>query len=289
MLSLDFFFGRLMPAGLVVIMFGMGLNLTLQSFIELAARPRAAIAGLTAQMVLPPLVAMAIALTLPLAPGIAVGLLLLALCPGGATSNILTYLGRGDLPLSVSLTAVNSVAIVFTLPALLVLGMSVLEQTVGGAVKIPAAMIMQQLLLLTLLPIATGMAVRRFAPRIADRCEPFFRIAAVLLLVVILLALIIAQYDFFMSNLASLGAVVLLYMGVVLLLAAALSWALAVRGAQRITLLIEVGIQNTVIAVFVASTILQDNTLAVIPTTYGILMVFATAPIAWLGYRRAES
>ena len=161
-----------LPIALAIIMFGMGLGLTIADFTRVFSKPKAFVAGMGLQIVALPLIALAILQVIPLAAPFAVGLLILAACPGGVTSNILTYIGRGDVALSVSLTAIISLLGFITVP--LITGFALTNYMGESAPELPIAKTVIGILVITTVPVALGMLVRKFSESAADRLETIF-------------------------------------------------------------------------------------------------------------------
>ncbi|HLM52247.1 MAG TPA: bile acid:sodium symporter, partial [Pseudoxanthomonas sp.] len=170
----------LLPLALGVIMFGLGLGLTLADFRRVANYPRAILIGLGLQVLLLPWAAFGLALGFGLPPALAVGLMLLAASPGGATANIYSHLARGDVALNITLTAINSVLCLLTLPLILDLS---LEYFFGAGQYVPPPVRkVVEVALIIVLPVAIGMLVRARAPHFAERAEKPLRLLSVLVL-----------------------------------------------------------------------------------------------------------
>lgn len=269
----ELFFGIVLPVGLVVIMVGMGMTLDMDAFRRVVRFPVPVVVGLCAQMLLLPAIALALVLALDLSRPVALGLILLAACPGGVTSNAWTYVVRGDVALSVSLTAINSLILPLSLPLVFLLGAGLVDGGTDKTVTVPFDQLVKNLVFMTVVPIGAGMLVKRFFPVISAALEPLIRSFSVILLLLIVVVLWVAEYEFFSQNLVNVGGVVLALMLLAMGAGYFLGNLFSLPEAQRFTILLEVGIQNTVIAVFIAGNILDDNTLAIVPSTYGMLMM----------------
>lgn len=264
----------LLPIALGVIMLGLGLSLTLADFKRVLAYPRAVAIGLVCQSVLLPIVCFAIARLFHLPPLLAIGLMLLAASPGGATANLFSHLARGDVALNVTLTAVNSVLSLVTLPLIVSLS---LDHFLGQqrAIPLPTGKVIS-VMAVVLVPIALGMLVRARKPAIADRLDKPVRLGSALFLVLVIAAAIA-------ENRANLGT----YLGQVGL--AALAFNLASLGVgylvprmarierkQAIAIGMEVGIHNATLAITIAITILGNAEMSVPAAVYSLIM-FVTA------------
>jgi BASS family bile acid:Na+ symporter len=261
----------LLPLALAIMMLGMGLSLVPEDFRRITRYPKAVAVGVVCQIVLLPLIGALIALVVPMQPELAVGLIVLAVCPGGPSSNLVTYLAKGDVALSVTLTAVSSIITVFTIPLFTNLA---LQHFLGerAAIALPIGSTMLQIFLITLLPTAIGMAIRHQSPGSARRLEkPMSRLAVGLLALIIVLLLVREG-----SKLP--GFLVQVGIGVVLLnLLATLAGFLAGKLfqlplAQQICIAIEVGIQNGTLAIAITAGLLNNPDMAVPAAIYSLLM-----------------
>ena len=261
----------LLPLALAIVMLGMGLSLVPEDFRRITRYPKAVAVGAVCQIVLLPLIGALIALVVPMQPELAVGLIVLAVCPGGPSSNLVTYLAKGDVALSVTLTAVSSIITVFTIPLFTNLA---LQHFLGerAAIALPIGSTMLQIFLITLLPTAIGMAIRHQFPGSARRLEkPMSRLAVGLLALIIVLLLVREG-----SKLP--GFLVQVGIGVVLLnLLATLAGFLAGKLfqlplAQQICIAIEVGIQNGTLAIAITAGLLNNPDMAVPAAIYSLLM-----------------
>lgn len=273
----DLFFGIVMPIGLIIIMAGMGMTLDLAAFKRVLTFPVPILAGLSAQMLLLPLVALGLVLLFDVDSMIGLGLILLSASPGGVTSNALTYVVKADVALSVSLTAINSLLISVTLPVVLLIGARMIDASLSTDIDLPFSRMIGQLLGVTVFPIATGMLLRQFLPNFAHRSEPFIRVFSVVLLALMLIILWITEYQLFLGNARQIGLLIFCLLMITMSLGYGLAGALSLPEPQRFTILLEVGIQNTVLSVYVAANILEDMALAVVPSTYGMLMMLPIA------------
>ena len=261
----------LLPLALAIMMLGMGLSLVPEDFRRITRYPKAVAVGVVCQIVLLPLIGALIALVVPMQPELAVGLIVLAVCPGGPSSNLVTYLAKGDVALSVTLTAFSSIITVFTIPLFTNLA---LQHFLGerAAIALPIGSTMLQIFLITLLPTAIGMAIRHQFPGSARRLEkPMSRLAVGLLALIIVLLLMREG-----SKLP--GFLVQVGIGVVLLnLLATLAGFLAGKLfqlplAQQICIAIEVGIQHGTLAIAITAGLLNNPDMAVPAAIYSLLM-----------------
>jgi BASS family bile acid:Na+ symporter len=261
-------------------MFGIGLSLRLSDFKAVAKDPKAVAIGLLGQMVLLPLVAFGIATAFQLPPEIAVGLIIIALAPGGATSNMFTYLFRGDVSLSISLTAVVSLITPFTIPLITAFSMTHFMGN-GMAFELPLLKTIAQLLIITVIPVALGMFMLFRWPAMAGKIENALKWFSIFFLFLII-ALIIAKNA---SNMVSFFAQAGLATLVLNLLVLTLGYLLANLGRlshrQSICIGFEVGIQNGTLALVVAGTLIGNEVMMIPAVTYSILMFVTGAAFGW--------
>jgi bile acid:Na+ symporter, BASS family len=261
----------LLPLALALVMLGMGLSLTPKDFRRIARYPKAVAVGTICQVFLLPLIALLITQIVPMQPTIAVGLIILALCCGGPSSNLITYLAKGDVALSVSLTAVGSLLTVFTIP---IFSNLALKYFLGqnAAIDMPIAQTMVQIFLITLLPIGIGMTIRQRFPHTADRLEKMTsRIAAGLLGLIILL-LVVREGGKLPGFILQVGVGVLLLNVLSMLAGFLIGKLLNLPPAQQICIAIEVGISNGTLALAITAGLLNNPVMAIPAAVYSLLM-----------------
>jgi BASS family bile acid:Na+ symporter len=273
-----------LPLALLLIMLGMGMTLDVADFVRVGSQGRGFVIGFTAQMLLPPLIAVGLVFAFTLPPEFAVGLLILSFCPSGTTSNLFSYLAGADLALSISLTAVASLITPFSVPLLteVVLGWQMGAQQ---AVPFPVVEAIMKLAAVVLLPVAGGMLWRARKPDSCRRWQPRLHRLSVVLFACVIAGIVIEQSEKLVDNLASAGTVSL-----VLVLAAMLSgWQVARLGGlsrqQTRTISIEVGMQHGGMALVVTQGILHNPAMSVVPLTYGLLMLLPVIALV-IGARR---
>lgn len=275
-----------LPAALFFIMFGMGLSLKARDFKLVLTRPKAMAFGLLAQMVLLPLLGVAVLLIFNLPPELAMGLMILALCPGGTTSNLFTYLARGDVALSVSLTAVVSLIAPFTIPLLAPLAMGWLMGN-SQALELPFVQTLLQLIVITLLPVLLGMVCHHFWPRFASRADKPVKILSVIFLALIILGIIFKNKSQIPEFIMQTGPATITLNLLALLLGYGLARGIRLNHSQSRAIGLEVGIQNGTTAIVIAMSILQNNQMAIAPTVYSILMFITAGLFAyWVNHKK---
>jgi len=262
---------KLLPLALAFIMFYLGLTLALADFRRVAQRPKALAVGLAGQLLLVPLTAFAVATLTGLDPLMAVGLMVLAACPGGVSSGLLTHLARGDTALSISLTAVTSLVSMLTLP--LILNLS-LQHFMGSSLQaqLPLAPMVRSIFLLTTLPVLLGMALRWKAPALVSRWEPAASKVATTMFVLIVLATFWDQRAVLSQHLPTLGPATLLLNAVVLASAYALATQARLQHNDRIAVVTECGLQNSALGIFVCLQLLASPAMSAPSVVYALLM-----------------
>lgn len=277
----------LLPLGLGVIMLGLGLGLTPDDFRRVARYPRAMLVGLALQTAVLPWVAFALAVVFRLPPELAVGLLLLAASPGGATANIYSHLARGDVALNITLTAVNSLLCLATLPLILNLA---LEHFLGAGRYVPPPVNkVVEVAGIILLPVLLGMAVRRFAPGFAARMERPIRLLSVLVLALLVAGAIAQERERLASHVAAVGMACLLFNLASLGAGYAVPRALRLPRRQAIALAMEIGIHNGTLAIFIALNVLGDAAMSIPAAVYSLLMFLTAAVFAYWAGRRGDA
>lgn len=266
-----------LPLALAFIMIGLGLGLTFDDFARVVRRPRDFAVGAFSQIVLLPAVAFVLASVWPMAPELALGLMIIAAAPGGATSNILTAFARGDVALSISLTAVISLASVITIPVIVVFAYG---QFIGDQAEkdISVAGAALGVFLIVAVPVLIGLVIRRIAEGFAIRFEPAARKVSAVLLVLVLAGAVYDQRANIIPYFAQAGSITLVLNLLMMTVAWSLARIFASGPAQRTAIAIECGLQNGTLAIAVA-VVLFGGGLATMPAATYSLIMFATALI----------
>lgn len=278
----------ILPLALIFIMFGMGLSLRPMDFKNVLVAPKAVWIGLAAQMLVLPLVAFAIAMALNLPPEIAVGLMIIALAPGGATSNMYSYLAKGDVSLSISLTAITSLITPFTLPIVLAWSMYFFMSDTAQ-INLPVLETIVQLLSITLVPVVLGMCVLSRWPILASRLESFFKWFSVGFLFMIIVLILLKNKDHVVSYFMQAGIATLLLNLVVFYLGVKLAQLTHLSEAQATTIGFEVGIQNGTLALVVAGTLLANTTMMIPAVAYSLIMFITGSVYAYWRLRKSNN
>lgn len=277
-----------LPLALFIIMLGMGLSLMPSDFKRIFLEPKAVLIGLTAQLLLLPLVGFILASLFPLTPDLAVGVMILAACPGGPTSNLLTYLATGNVALSVTLTAISSLITVFTIP--LVVNAS-MQQFLGEGVllQMPFVPTVLQIAVITLIPIAIGMVLRRSVPVLAAKLEKGVKWLSIFFLALIVFGILLAERANVATYILQVGWVTLTLNLLTMLLGYMLAKLTQLGHKSATAITCEVGIQNGTLAIAVASspTLLNNPTMSIPAGIYSLLMFVTGAAWAWWARRQS--
>ncbi|MEL6320120.1 MAG: bile acid:sodium symporter family protein [Cyanobacteria bacterium J06626_14] len=272
-----------LPLALCIVMLGMGLGLTLNDFKRILLEPKAVILGLIAQLILLPIVGFALANLFPLSPELAVGVVILAACPGGPTSNMVTYLVQGNVALSITLTALSSLITVLTIPLVVNFAM---QSFMGEAValQLPFLTTVIQIAVITLMPVTLGMVLHHYVPGFASKVEHWVKWLSLFFLALIIVGLLAKERANVVSFFLQVGGVALALNVVTMALGFAIATLakLDIRSAKSIT--IEVGIQNGTLAIAIASAPLFLNapTMAIPAAIYALIMYPTSAVFAAL-------
>jgi bile acid:Na+ symporter, BASS family len=266
----------MLPLSLAIIMLGMGLSLVPADFKRVFLYPKAASVGILNQIIILPLVGFLLVWLFGLDnPELAVGVMVLAACPGGPTSNLISHISKGDTALSITLTAISSLIAVITIPLIVNLALSIYMQQ-GDYVPLPVFDTIFKLTLITLLPVSIGMLIRNKAVGFAQRMNKPVKIISGILLVLIILAAILNNREIFVSSFQSVGPVALSLNAGMLIIGYLSARLLRLNRAQRITISVESGIQNGTLGITIASTLLHNDVMAISPAIYSLIM-FMTA------------
>lgn len=275
----------LLPAALWLIMFSMGLGLTVRDFRHIVVNSRAFLLGAGSMIVLVPIAGVALAAAFAPTPALMMGLVLLATCPGGILSNLMTDLARGNVALSLSMSLFVSLIYVFTLPYTASIALHLIfakEQTIA----IPTGDALAKIMMVTVIPVAVGMLVNRLAARIAQRIETTIKSLATIVLVTVFAMIVAEQWATIASSFGVVLAIVVAMNVVNLGLAFLVSWAGGIRRPERVAIAMEHIVRQEGTAIFVAVSLLHRNdmSLPMIINTF-IGMAIGIPAVSWLRRR----
>ncbi|HIN40386.1 MAG TPA: bile acid:sodium symporter family protein [Flavobacteriales bacterium] len=262
----------LLNTSVAIIMLGMGLSLTIEDFKRIKEEPKSVFVGLFNQLLLLPLIAIVLIFLLRLKGEYAVGLMLVAACPGGATSNLISNLAKGDIGLSITLTALSSIITVATIPFIINFALIKFMST-DEAIQLPYLTIFLKILLITIIPVVLGMITRAKCESFAIGMKRPVKIASVLLMAAIIIGAVATNKEQLTTALPIIGPAVIGLNILTMLLGFFSGKFLHLDLKQRISISIECGIQNASLALAVVGMALsQYKELALVPATYGVLM-----------------
>ena len=281
---MDILINVVLPLSLAVIMLSLGIGLSFADFARVATRPRAFAIGAVSQVILLPVATYLVVRAFGLPGEIAVGFMLLSFCPGGVTSNMITKLAKGDVALSVSLTAVISLLSILTVPILA--AWAVVHFMGDAAPEVSVTELAVAMFLITTLPVLIGVLIRHFATSFADRGEPIWSIIATVLFVIIVLAALAANWQIFVENLATLGPALIAMNVALMLIGLLVARSLGLNWNEVKTVSIETGVQNATLGITLGTIItgVADGFTAMElpPAVYGITMYFVALPfVLW--------
>ncbi len=260
-----------LPIAVFIIMTGIGMTLAPADFQRVALRPKALIWGVAAALLLLPLVGLSLAIVMGLRPEIAVGLVIVAACPIGTTSSLFSYLARGDLALSIALSALGSLVSIVTLP---LFANFAIERLGEGDIRIylPVLRTIGVMIAIILFPVIVGMIVRRRVPAFAARAEKVVGAFGVVVLVVLIVGIGISVYQRWLEILVSAGPAVVALLFCAVALGLLGSRALGLSAAEAITVTLSISIRNAAIGMVLAITMMHSPEIAVPPALFGLLM-----------------
>jgi len=258
-----------LPIALAIIMFGLGLALTVADFRRIGRHPKAVAIALVCQLLLLPAVCFGLVVLFDLPPLLGIGMMLLAASPGGTTANLFSHLFRGDVALNITLTAINSVISLVTLP--LITGLAIGYYDRGHDVSLPLGEVLN-VFAVVLVPVAVGMAVKARRPGFAARMERPVRIGSAVILAVLVIAILVDQRSNLTGYLADVGLVAGLFCAISLVVGYVVPKALGVSDAQAIACSMEIGLHNATLAIFVAVEVLDETAISVPAAVYSLFM-----------------
>ena len=268
---------------LILLMFLLGTDLDKKSFTDIAGNPKAVALGMAGQLILLPLIAFALAWALKLPPVYFMGLVLIACCPGGSSSNVFSMLAKGDVALSVTLTAFSSVITLFTLPVIMEFVSQFVSQQSGIEVNLPVGKLIMQNLVLLFVPLLAGIAFKHYAPQSAAKTNRILSKAAFPALMILALVFFLQYTQEIFDNFAGLGITITLLLLLAMFCSSILSRISGCNTAIRRTIIIEVGMQNAAQAIAIASSpfIFNSGEMAIPAIIYALMMNIILLIYVW--------
>ncbi|MBL4587625.1 MAG: bile acid:sodium symporter family protein [Flavobacteriales bacterium] len=274
----------LLPLALGIIMLGMGLSLTLADFKRVVVYPKAVGVGLINQLILLPLVVFALIKLFGLQTELAVGIMILAACPGGATSNLISHLAKGDTALSITLTACSSLVTVLTIP--LIVNFAIMEFMPNGeSMKLDVMKTVVSVLIITIIPVSIGMLIRAKAAVFSRKMEKPVKIISAVFLTLIIIAAVLKEKDSMLDFFIQAGPVALALNVAMLTIGFYGSKLLKLNARQSATVSIETGIQNGTLGIAVAVTIIGNSEMSIPSAIYSLIMFVTAGVVIYIGNR----
>jgi BASS family bile acid:Na+ symporter len=273
-----------LPLALGIIMLGLGLSLTVDDFRRVGRHPRAVVIALACQLLVLPLVCLGIVVALDLPPLLGIGMLLLAASPGGTSANLFSHLFHGDVALNVTLTAINSVIAIFSLPIITNLAIAYYDREDSVSLQLGKVV---EVFAIVLVPVVLGMLVRSRRPGFAARMDKPVRIGSAVILAVLVIGIMVDQRDKIGDYLADVGLATALFCLISLVVGYVVPKALGITESQAIASSMEIGVHNGTLAIYVAVEVLDVTEISVPAAVYSVFMfVFAGAWGYYLSRRR---
>jgi BASS family bile acid:Na+ symporter len=273
-----------LPIAIILIMTGVGLSLIPADFKRVFQQPKAFLVGAVCQMLILPLIAIAVIALTGLTGELAIGLFILSLCPGGATSNLYSYLAKGDVGLSVSLTAVIGFITPFTIPLLAIWAINFYGSE-GEQFDLPIISTWLKLMVVTVIPVLIGMGIRAKWSHFAKRSESFVSGFSIAVLAFVILSICINLGDKLIDFAIATGPAVIILNLSTMMLGYLAGRFLLHQEAQSRTITLEVGMQNGTLALLITSGLLESSTMSIAPSIYSLFM-FVSASLFTYGILR---
>ncbi|MDX2431021.1 MAG: bile acid:sodium symporter family protein [Bacteroides sp.] len=274
-----------LASSLIIIMLGMGMSLVIDDFKRIIVYPKAILVGLVNQLILLPLIGFGIVSVFPLAPEIAIGVMILAACPGGPTSNLIAHLAKGDTALSVTLTALSSFITILTIPFIINFALEhFLEQ--GEMIRLDVLDAIKNIFVIIIIPIVIGMLIRRYATGFSLKMEKPVRIASGIVLALVIIGIVIKEKENFVSYFQQAGIVALSLNVITMVIGYFSARLFRITDKRALSISIESGIQNGTLAITIAVVLLGSTEFAIAPAIYSLLMFFTGGAVIYLGIRR---
>lgn len=265
-----------LPAALGIIMLGLGLSLSVEDFKRVVKYPKVIFIGLFCQMIILPFVCFGIAKGFGLAPELAVGLMLLAASPGGSTANLFSHLANGDVALNISLTAFNSILSLLMLPLIVNFSLDYFMES-GQVIPMQFKKIIE-VFAIVLVPVSIGMLIKSWKPIVSDKLDKPVKILSAIFLVLIIVSAIIKEKTHIVEYFQQIGIPALLFNVLSLVIGYYLPRMLNIGKKQAIAIGMEIGIHNGTLAIFIATTVLNNSVMSIPPAIYSLIM-FLTAGV----------
>lgn len=278
----------ILALSLIIIMLGMGLSLVVDDFRRIFIYPKAILLGLTNQILILPVLGFVLASLFPIQPEIAIGIMILTACPGGPTSNLISHLAKGDIALSVTLTALSSFITILTIPFIINFALlHFLEE--GQMIKLDVVTTIIQILVITIIPVSIGMSIRKYNERFALKMAKPVRRASGIVLILVIAGITIKEKDNIVPYFQQAGIVALCLNVITMVVGYYSAKLFSVKDKRAISIAIESGIQNGTLAITIAVVLLGNTSFAVAPAVYSLLMFFTGGIAVYLGIKKSNT
>ncbi|MCW2825296.1 MAG: bile acid:sodium symporter [Aeromicrobium sp.] len=274
-----------LPLALGIIMFGLGLSLTVDDFRRVRRHPRAVVIALACQLLLLPLVCLGLVIVLDLPPLLGIGMLLLAASPGGTSANLFSHLFHGDVALNVTLTAINSVIAIFSLPIITNLAIAYYDREDSVSLQLGKVV---EVFAVVLVPVLLGMLVRSRREAFAARMDKPVRIGSAVILAVLVIGIMVDQSDKIGDYIADVGLATALFCVISLVVGYVVPKALGITESQAIASSMEIGVHNGTLAIYVAVEVLEVTEISVPAAVYSVFMFVLAGAWGYLLSRRGS-
>lgn len=272
----------ILAISLMIIMLGMGLSLVKNDFLRLFQHPKAILVGLLNQIILLPLIAFVLISLFGVGADIAIGVMILAACPGGPTSNLITYLAKGDAGLSISLTTANSLITIFTIPFVIDFALGHFLQA-NEMIQINKLQTIVQIFAIVIIPVSIGMWIKRARPAFANKMNKPVKIASGIVLILVIVGLVLKKKADLIPYLQQAGWTTLALNLATMAIGFITAKIARLNLRQSITISIESGIQNGTMAIAIAAGILMNDNYAIAPAVYSLIMFLTGGVIIAVG------
>ncbi len=277
-----------LASSLIIIMLGMGLSLVMADFKRIFLYPKAIMVGLVNQLLILPLIGFAIVMVFPMAPEIAIGIMILAACPGGPTSNLIAHLAKGDTALSVTLTALSSFITILTIPFIVNFALvRFLDE--GQMIQLNVLQTIAQIFIIIIIPITIGMVIRRYSEGFAIRMAGPVRIASAFVIALVIIGIVIKERANFVSYFQQAGIAALVLNVATMAVGYYSARLFGIKDKQALSISIESGIQNGTLAISIAVILLHSTAFSIAPAIYSLLMFFTGGIVVYFGLKKDKT
>ncbi|MDG1529429.1 MAG: bile acid:sodium symporter family protein [Polaribacter sp.] len=277
-----------LPISLAIIMLGMGMTLVIADFTRIIKSPKSILIGLTNQLIFLPIIGFSLAVAFDLNPVMAVGLMVIATCPGGPTSNLITQVCKGNIALSVTLTAIASIVSVLTIPFVLSYALDYFGTGTNVTIDLPILDTILQIMVITVIPISIGMLIRKYKTSFANRMEKPMRIASTVIFLLVFIAVVAANFNLIGNAMKEVGLVTLLLNILTMGLGFLTAKLFKLNLKNSISITIESGIQNGTLAIVIATSILNNIEMSIPIAAYSIWMFVTGGFLMWFFGKRKD-